>query len=54
MGLIENSWAVWKHFWNILNFILLFYEDDSVLKVAGHITFQGLVAYKTVAKEIKM
>ena len=36
-------------FWNIWNFILLLTEDDSVLKVALKITFQGLAAYKPAA-----
>ena len=36
-------------FWNIWNFILLLTEDDSVLKVALKITFQGLAACKPAA-----
>ena len=42
MFYISVSISVW-------NFILLFTEDDSALKVAQQITFRGLVAYKRAA-----
>ena len=42
-----------KHFWNIENFILLLTGDDSALKVAEEITFQGMVVYKTDAYKNK-
>ena len=51
IGLVENSWASWKDFWNICNFILLLTEDDSALKVTSQITFLGLVANKPFANK---
>ena len=42
-----------KIFLEYLDFICLFPEDDSALKVAQQITFRGLVAYKLVAYKKK-
>ena len=42
-----------KIFLEYLDFICLFPEDDSALKVAQQITFRGLVAYKPVAYKKK-
>ena len=45
----RSKHVLWKHFQNIENFILLLTEDDSALKVAEEITFQGIFVYKTDA-----
>ena len=39
----------WKNFSNVEDFILYLTEDNSTLKVALKITFQGLFAYKSVS-----
>ena len=43
-----NSLTFLKHFWDIWDFILSLTEDDSALKVAQQIKFQGPVTYKPV------
>ena len=39
---------IWKHFWNIWNFILMFADNDLALKTALLILFWKLVAYDRV------
>ena len=34
IGLTENTWTFWKHFWCISNFLVLLTENNSALKMA--------------------